>query len=798
MNPRELASAVGAAVATLLASLALVPVFSSTAWLPPVAAAVVVVLAGGILLRAAGPAGWSALTGGRAVPTWIRGTGVAAVPAGQLLLLTCLLTALYAPDRALLGFLPTRSSLGQLAGVLADGTAEMREQATPALALTGLLALTTLFVGLIAVGSDLLAVAGGQAALAGGGLLVLTCVPVMTTSGGIGLVALAAPAIGFALLLWIDQRERLPARRRPAGALLGTGVVAALRTVAAALVVGVVLGALVPLLREGSLGTGLGGGGGGATGTSLDPVAALQGQLTLPEPIPLLRLDTDVPDPGYLRAVSLDRYDAENGWTLSNLDGERSIAEDDQLAPLPPEQSGRPVQAGIEVLQHDDRFLPLPFSPQSVQIEDSDPDDWRFDPATGTAFGRDVTTGELSYEVFSIEPRPSPDVLAAADPLLPFDDEQERFTALPTLPAEVTELVASVTAGATGPYERVRRIHDHLTDRSAGFIYSLATEPGTSGDDLVDFLRLKRGYCEQYAGTMAVMVRAAGVPARVALGYTPGSEERDGTRLITSDDAHAWVEVYFDELGWTPFDPTPIAVGRAVELPWAPRAGTQDDPGEVLGAPAPTAPSAVPAPQGGAGGEAVPVASSDSETASVPASVLAGIGAALLLAVVLGVPATMRALQRRRRIAEGTAGALWDELTASAQDLGVRLRPGRTPRQTAGELVELLSKAPSGAGASGSRTSASDAVHRLARAEEAASYGRDDAAARHDARPDDARALRTVRRAMERSVSRRSRLLARWWPVSLVSGAGARLGRWSRDRLGALTPVRRAGRTGTT
>ena len=87
----------------------------------------------------------------------------------------------------------------------------------------------------------------------------------------------------------------------------------------------------------------------------------------------------------------------------------------------------------------------------------------------------------------------------------------------------MTDLVASVTAGAGGPYERVRRIHDFLTDRSKGFIYSLSTEPGTSGDDLVDFLRLKRGYCEQYAGTMAVMVRAAGVPARVALGYTPGS-----------------------------------------------------------------------------------------------------------------------------------------------------------------------------------------------------------------------------------------------------------------------------------
>ena len=790
MNPRDLGSAVVAAVAVLLGSLALVPVFSSAAWMPPVAAAVVVVLAGGLLLRAGGPPAWTALTRGRPVPRAVERVGVAAVPVGQLVLLACLLTALYAPDRAVLGVLPNRASLRQLVGVMTDGMAEMREQATPALALTGLLALTTLFVGLIAVCSDLLSVAGGRPALAGIGVLVLACVPVMTTSGGIGLVALAAPATGFALLLWADQHRRLPARRRPAGALFGTGVVAALRTGAAALVVGIVIGAVVPTLREGSLATGLGGGTGSSTGTALDPVAALQGQLTLPEPVPLLRLETEVRDPGYLRAVALDQYDADNGWSLSNLDGETSIADERRLAPLPLEQDGRPMSATIRVLEHDDRFLPLPFSPLSVRLDDADPDDWRFDPATGTVFGRNVTTGDLSYRVSAVEPRPSPGLLAASSQLLPFDDVQERFTQLPALPPEVTDLVGSLTADAGGPYERVRRIHDYLTDRSQGFIYSLATEPGTSGDDLVDFLRLKRGYCEQYAGTMAVLVRAAGVPARVALGYTPGSEERGGTRLITSDDAHAWVEVYFDELGWVPFDPTPIAANRAVDLAWAPRAGAQDSADESADAPATTAPTTAVAPRTDRAGEAVPNAQPGPQAADVLVPLLTAAGTALLLAVVLGGPAMIRVLQRRRRIAEGTAGALWDELTASARDVGLRLHPARTPRQTAGDLAAVLSTAPSG-------QAAADAVRRLARAEEAASYGRESGTAPRVAHPDDAPALRTARRAMLRAVPRRSRLLARWWPASLMSGAGARLARGGRHRLAALMPVRRAGRTGT-
>ncbi|MDP9473579.1 MAG: hypothetical protein M3Q71_23445, partial [Chloroflexota bacterium] len=64
--------------------------------------------------------------------------------------------------------------------------------------------------------------------------------------------------------------------------------------------------------------------------------------------------------------------------------------------------------------------------------------------------------------------------------------------------------------------------------------------------------------------------------------------------------------------------------------------------------------------------------------------------------------------------------------------------------------------------------------------------------------PDAVLALRTVRRAMLRSVPRRSRLLAQWWPASLVSGAGTRLGARARERLATLTALRRPGRTGAT
>jgi hypothetical protein len=786
VTDQDVRVAVAAAVATLLGAVALTPVYTSAAWLPPVLAVVLTVLAGGLLLRAAGPALWARLVPGRGPSDRVTALGVTLVPLGQLALVLCVLTALFAPGRAVLGVVPTTRSVEQLAGVLADGTAEMQEQATPALPLTGLLALTAVFVGLLAVLVDLVSVAGRQASLAGLGLLVLYCVPVATVTGAIGLIALAAPAAGLGLLLWTDQRRRLAESGRTVSRSGGAGGLAALRIGGMALVAGIVVGSLVPTVAEGSFASGLGGGKGGATGTSLDPVAAMAGQLTLPEPIDELRVETSVEEPGHLRAVALDEYDNVSGWTLSNLRGEESIAGDDRLAPLPQRQSSRQVSATIEVLQHDDRFLPVPFSPLSVRMDGDGDEDWLFDPVTGTVFGREVTTGGRSYTVIAIEPRPTLAQLSAARPLAPSSQIQQEFTALPLLDPRVTDLVTEVTAGAGTPYTRVRAIQEFLTDRANGFTYSLSTASGTSGDDLVDFLQLRRGYCEQYAGAMAVMVRAAGVPARVALGYTPGTEQEDGSRLITSDDAHAWVEAYFENLGWVPFDPTPIARDRAVDLPWAPRAGEEPDPDSRADAPVPTAPS-----------EPLPSAQLDRVPGQVPDaqpgqgaddllwSLAGAVGVALLAGALVATPAAARALQRRRRVAAGTAGALWDELTATAVDAGMRSNPAWTPRQAAHELGVVLTRYL-GAGHPGT-----DAVLRLALAEESASYGR---ATGERAHPDLAPALQTARRALLSTLPRRARLRALLWPTSLVTGAGTRLAAEARRRLPSLDRLRRSTR----
>ncbi|MGY1707074.1 transglutaminaseTgpA domain-containing protein [Geodermatophilus sp. SYSU D00697] len=788
---RDAGTTLAAAAATGLGAFALVPVFTDRSWLPPVLAAVAVVAVGGLFLRAAGAALEARLFADRPVPSAWAALGVPLVPLGQLALLGCLLTALFAPARAGDGFLPTGDSAADLASVLVDGTAELREQSTPALPLTGLLALTTVLVGLVAVAVDLVAVGGRQPALAGLGLLILFCVPVSTVTGTIGALPVAAPAAGLALLLWADQHRRLGGRpaegRRP---LLGTGTLAAVRTGAVAVVLGLVVGAVVPTLTEGSFAGGIGrGAGGGATGTALDPAAALQGQLTLPEPIDLLRVDASVEDPGYLRVVALEVYDNDEGWAAGNLDGEASVAGNERLAPLPGRRDGRPVDALITALDHEDRFLPVLYSPLAVQVADAE--HWRIDPSTTTVFGRDATTAGRTWSVASVEPRPSEEELAGAQALPAELPLVQRYTALPPLDPSVPELVTRLTDGLTTPYERVRAVYDHFTDRDNGFVYSLSTAPGTTGDDLADFLRLRRGYCEQYAGAMAVLVRAAGVPARVVLGYTPGTVQPDGSRLVTSDDAHAWVEVYFDDLGWIPFDPTPIDVDRAVDLPWSPRVQDQeadpraDVPSAPAPAPVPQAPRAEPVPQ------STPVTPRAEESAQWVRPVLLGAATVLGAAGLAAVPAGLRALQRRRRVGSGDPAALWDELTATALDVGLETDPARTPRQVAEQLSAAVADRGGRGGAhrtGGPRPDATDAVARLARAEESASYARPGSAL--PAGPELRAALDTARRGLLSTAPRWTRLRALLWPASLVTALRVRLPRPAWSRLGRRTALR--------
>ncbi|MGY1772821.1 transglutaminase family protein [Blastococcus sp. SYSU D00813] len=789
---QDAGTTLAAAVATALGAAALAPVFSARDWVPGVLVAIATVAVTGLLLRLAGPALWLWASGGRPPsPRWAA-LGVPLVPLGQLAALGCALTALFASERALLGVLPTPASLADLGAVLVDGSDQIREQFTPAEPLAGLRALTALMVGILAVVVDLVAVGGRQPALAALSLLVVFCVPVSTIDGGIGLTAVALPVAGLALLLWADQHRRLAWRpRRADGPRPATGAVTAVRTGLLALAAAMVLGSLVPTLGEGEFADRWragSSGGGGSTGTSLDPTASLQGELTREDPIELLTVEADVDDPGYLRAVALDVYDPGVGWRLDALDADLAVDEAGALAPVPGTTESRTVGATVTVLDHDDHFLPVLSSPLDVELEDG-AGDWRFDRASATVFAPDTTTGEgLAYRTVGVEPLPTPEQLARSEPVSSREPVAE-LAASPALDVSVTTLVAETIRGADTPGERVQAIYAFMTDPANRWTYSLSTEPGTTGDDLADFLVNRRGYCEQYAGAMAVMVRAAGVPARVVLGYTPGIPQPDGSRLVTSNDAHAWVEVFFDGVGWVPYDPTPIDADRAVTLPWAPRPPDQevdprtDLPTAPLPAPAPAAPPVAP------GVESTATAGGGTDGGNGLGTALAVAGGVLGAAALAAAPAAVRLVQRRRRLATGTATSAWDELAATARDLGLAWDPWQTPRQVASALSEQLpGQSPAGRGAhrpdGGRSRGARDAVTLLARAEEAASYARPGSGPAPDELAD---AVHTARRGLLAAAALPARLRALLLPASvpgtLLAGPGGRgLGRLTGGR----------------
>ena len=121
-------------------------------------------------------------------------------------------------------------------------------------------------------------------------------------------------------------------------------------------------------------------------------------------------------------------------------------------------------------------------------------------------------------------------------------------------PQSVSATAVTVTAGQPTMYDKMMALQDWFRSE---FQYSLDVPQGHSNSAIEAFLRQRIGYCEQFAGTFAAMARSLGIPARVAVGYTPGLRQGDGSRQVLGKNAHAWPEIWFDGLGWVPFEPTP-------------------------------------------------------------------------------------------------------------------------------------------------------------------------------------------------------------------------------------------------
>ncbi|VXB50662.1 transglutaminase family protein [Pseudoclavibacter sp. 8L] len=443
-----------------------------------------------------------------------------------------------------------------------------------------------------------------------------------------------------------------------------------------------------------------------------NPIIDLGEDLRRNNPVEVLRYATTT-DQGslpYLTLQTLSDLSGEDDWMPGDFDGNLSVDGGD--LPLP---AG--VSAGAESSEFTTRivlndgvssFLPRPgFAANIIDLQG----DFLLDEQTGDVRSAGDEALAQNYEIQTVVPTPS-------------------FEAISQLDAEVPAGLEALTQVPEGPStDRIRDVVGEIVDEDApagtqalqlqsffadGFAYS-ETAPvqqgydGTSLDVIAQFLEARAGYCVHYASSMAVMARMIGIPSRIGVGFTPGSAgelnaEGQPVYTVTSNQLHAWAELYLPGHGWVMFETTPAgALGNLV----APGPGettaptmtpevapsASPSPVETESTAAPTVPpeTETPTPTSTQGAEGA--GEQDGESGAVDLTALfvtlAVVGGVLALVALLLIPAFLRGARRRARRVAVLAGsppqhpspgnAAWQEVSESAVDYGVPLGTGLTP-----------------------------------------------------------------------------------------------------------------------
>ncbi|MFD3560375.1 DUF3488 and DUF4129 domain-containing transglutaminase family protein [Streptomyces sp. NPDC058686] len=718
-----------ATAATFMAACALLPLVDLATWIFQAAFLLVV------------QAGVGALT--RRVPL-ARPLTVAV----QALVTLLLLTLLFANAQAIGGVLPGPEAFRHFGELLQAGGDDVGRFAIPAPLSDGIRLMLVGGVVVIGLAVDALAVTFRSAAPAGLPLLALYSVAAGLSHGSTDWLWFLLAAGGYLLLLLAESRDRLSQWGRIFGGMAGSpgraggaaqstaDAVAPVRTGrrigALALGIALVVPLALPALDGGLLGpsgTGAGvGSGGGGTISAVNPLVSLQNSLNQPEDREVMSYRTTSKDTQdlYLRIVSLDEFDGTT-WRPAK----RSII--DVPSPFP-----SPRGLGADVRRTEIRtniaaagwyaqdWLPLPYPATKVDIAGR----WRYEPVGRTLVGdHDQTTRGKKYGVESLIVQPTAEQLANAPE--PPSELRREFTKVPSsLPAVVGQTALRVTRGSASHYEQAVKLQDYFAV-SGGFTYNTEVQAGSGSSAIARFLKDKEGFCVHFSFSMAAMARTLGIPARVAVGFTPGSPQADGRMSVGLRDAHAWPELYFEGVGWTRFEPTPNR-GTAPDYtradtpagnpsnPAAPSEAASSEPS----AGQPSASDNCPAAERKLGGcsNTAPAVIGASGDDGPPFGTIALVALGVLLVVL--VPLLPLLWRRRvRAVRLGSSGrtegdatartlAAWLEVTDTAWDHGIAPDESQTPRKAAARIVRVgqLDQV------------AADSVHRVAAAVEQVLY----------------------------------------------------------------------------
>jgi transglutaminase-like putative cysteine protease len=652
------------------------------------------------------------------LPTWLTmasALGLAALlrrmGAGQLLSLLVmaagfvLVAAILLFPETLLVVLPTRATLAAMWQATNVALQGVRDKAAPVEVTKEFMLLTCLGAWAVATAADGLAFRARQPLLA--------LVPALGLFVFPAVVRPTSPAwyttwflFGAAGLLLFEGRARLAtwgrwvssARSRPQTGwrLPSTPAASAGRWLAlAASVLALTVPWLLPGYGQPAL-LDLKSSPGTDAGVGLNPFVSLRTRLSSPEDVPFFRVTARQGD--YWRLMVLDRFDGvtfqpRERDLLASLAPFTGDTASDQDPNLPTSQ----LTQTIEIEQLGSVYLPAATSPAQVNA------------------GRGRTVYQSpSYRALSLKQRLRPGLrytvvsrvaVPRAQDLAGGVDYDRQVSEHPTLAADldaggvsqsVRRLADQVVKGKDTPFQKALALQDWFTN-PAVFTYSLnVPQLASGGNQLERFLTQERkGYCEQFAIAMAVLARAEGIPARVALGFTAGRPVGNQYE-VTSHDAHTWPELWFPQAGWVRFEPTPRTDGQAPPPPYTTAAGRQlttatttpgnrgpgatnpSTPGSRNLPPEPNNPSS----QVGAGRQA-------DRNATLWRRGLLTLAVLLLLALVAPAVKWSRNRLSRRRSAgrpRDAVAASYAELTGWAGDAGIGRRGAETPAAYARRL----------------------------------------------------------------------------------------------------------------
>jgi transglutaminase-like putative cysteine protease len=440
----------------------------------------------------------------------------------------------------------------------------------------------------------------------------------------------------------------------------------------------------------------------------ISPLVDIRGRLV--ERSDTVLFTVGAPRSAYWRLTGLSRFDG-SVWSTGDERPERSAPADAPTAAL---------RHDIDVRALRGETVPAAFAPVAAAIVDTTGAPLADAPSLLYAPGPDALLlpggrldRDVRIEVISRTPDVTPADLTAADARRP---PSSRDLELPDdFPDDLRTLAADIAVG-TNPYERSLALQRWFRDT---FTYELDVPAGHGYDAMRAFIERRTGYCEQFAGTYAAFMRAIGVPARVAVGFTPGDIGPGGRFVVRGRHAHAWPEVWFDGMGWIAFEPTPgrgvpgaeawtgVAAQQADPLPDTATDSTAvpptSDPVETTTPPV-TEPSVA---SGAGGGSATGTTGSTPPTTivavpRVPAGnddrtpVIVLVGLFLVALWLLAAPPAVTAFVRRRR--HSTAARIdgaWKVATRALDATGARVAPGSTPLEHARVAARLTGLDPS-------------------------------------------------------------------------------------------------------